>query len=175
MLLVAGCTALLIAFGTNYIASRRAQQYNVAILQRMGGENPSQYGGTVHRTSIWYNDDLKWNQSEHRFQLRLRQFETGAPPQLQPKRTRFLGWISKTFGRDFAHHPVAIEIDCYDSDQSKFDLKLCRQIVGQIKKLPTVRQIWILERTDLDGKPRIGMTNEELAELLPELIVANPQ
>ena len=173
--LLLGYIALLIAIAADYVTSGGAQQLNVALLERIAGDSPTQYGETVSKVSVWYDNDLKWNESEHRFQLRLLSFEDGRPPQLQAHHGRFSEWISKTFGRDFAHVPVAVEIDCYDFESSTFDMELFSQIIRQIEKLPTVKQVWIRERANLEGETRNEMTNQELAKQFPDLIIASPQ
>ena len=83
--LLLGYIALLIAIAADYVTSGGAQQLNVALLERIAGDSPTQYGETVSKVSVWYDNDLKWNESEHRFQLRLLSFEDGRPPQLQPE------------------------------------------------------------------------------------------
>ena len=163
--MLTACIAVVTAIVSTYVSTSLAQRRNVAQLEKIGGEFPTRLG-PINNIQVWYDDDLQWNETEKRFEFILTfRDESGIS-----------GWISKTLGRDFAHCPVALEIDChnfgcYDFQRSTFN----QELVDQINRLPTVKQVWIKEWVDSKGELVNVTTNRELAKHLPNLIVASPQ
>lgn len=113
------------------------------------------------RIYVLYDGDLEWDDADSRFKM------TNSSP-------RTVGWIHDKFGRDFAETPIAIEIECHKFGRPT----LPEEIVDQIRKLKSVRQVWMADRSG-SGKGnedrQVGPANSELRALFPDLIVASPQ
>ena len=150
----------------NYIGKSTAQRQNVALLEEIGGQFHARQG-SFNKIQVWYDDDLCWNDKENRFEIVLSFGETDG----------LAGWIERTFGRDFIHSPVALEISCHDFDADKWKMvsNFDDEMIDQIKQLPTLRQLWITTTSDADGKTLNITTNADLKKHFPDLIIASSQ
>ena len=150
----------------NYIGKRIAQRQNVASLEEIGGQFHARQG-SYNKIQVWYDDDLRWNENENRFEIA---FSFGKPDGL-------VGWIERTFGRDFIHSPVALEISCHDFDADKWEMvsNFDDEMIDQIKQLPTLRQLWITTTMDADGRTLNITRNSDLKKHFPDLIIASAQ
>lgn len=154
--------ALIFALAANFYSNRLTQKRNVAELIELGGEFHARQG-SISNIQVWYDGDLRWSEDEARFKLTL--------ASSLGERTGINRWLFENFGLDFVESPVALEIDCHDFGESTLN----SEIVSQINKLPTVRQVWIKEWFDENGNPVNELTSADLEKLFPELIVASPQ
>jgi len=72
---------------------------------------------------------------------------------------------SKT-GDDYRGHPVAVEIFCNPDAQ---------RLKNALKRLSTVRQVWISEIKNADGKITGNVSNRKISEWFPKRFIASPR
>ena len=119
------------------------------------------------RVNVWYDGNLHWNSTEKRYRI--------SYSSLDRQRKGVESWMYSRLGRDFWESPTAVEIDCRNFGEST----ISDEFINQIRKLRSIKQIWMADRTGENGKGNdsslVGPTNEDLAKLFPDLIVASPQ
>ena len=162
LLAVVFAFAIAFGLGANWYKARADQQRNVERLVELGGMFETRQGSHA-KVQVWYDGDLQWLEDEGRYEITLASSFNGYEG--------IAGWINDNLGHDFVESPTAIEIDCHDFGEST----LTDEIVEQVRLLPTVKQVWIMEWTDGNGNCTNETTNDELAQLFPNLIVASPQ
>ena len=153
MLMVAAL-AISIAVVSCFLDAPRKQLRDVQRLKRLANQS----NDTLFSVTIWYGNDLRWNENRRRHELAFTE-PTGSK-----------NWISDWLGRDFAFSPISIEIDCDEFDSST----LTQELVDQIRKLDSIEQVWVEEFSNDQGQARLS-TTDTLRKLFPDLIIASPQ
>ena len=148
----------------NYANRSILQKRNVAILELLGGQFHARQG-SFNQIQVWYDDDLQWNPSESRYEIAFNL------KKLLGEEAGLKDWVAEKFGRDYVYSPLVLEIDCHDFEKSPWN----KEMVEQIRKLPTVRQICVKNWVDSTGKIVNEITNDDLKQIFPNLIVASPQ
>ena len=162
ILLAIGILCLLLSGAVNYVAKCKSQKRNVARLVDFGGHWNHRRFGKQHNIRVWYSSDLRWISDDRRYEVVWNTYSSGLP-----------AWICRSFGVDFASHPVALEIDLCDWDNNKtFADDEFTSIIGDIA---TIKQMWINERSDSNGNIINELSNNDLKKLFPDIIVASPQ
>jgi len=164
-MLLAAVTVIAVVFGTTihwYQTGAKQKRDVEKLVLELGGFYEVSPAVSLHqRIHVLYDGDLEWDDANRRFKM-------------TNNFSRSTEWIHDNFGRDFVETPIAIEIECHKFGRST----LPEELVKQIRKLTSVRQVWMADRSG-GGKGNedrlVGPTNDELRTLFPDLIVASPQ
>ena len=145
MLVVVTLFSVSIALPVGYAVNKWVERRSVLELVKLGG----QHGGLhpFDKLEVWYEDELKWNAQENRFELDNSAFEA----------TGLKARASEILGRGFFSSPCAIVVNC----------ELNQEIVDRIGKFPTIRQVWSWGTDDHE------ITPEELRNVFPKMNVAD--
>jgi len=154
LLFLIGVLSVLGAIGSGFLSSRFSQKSNVQRLLKISDQSD----GLLFSITVWYDNDLRWNENEKRHQLG---FDDVAG---------FRKWICETAGKDFAFCPISIEIDCEEFDDST----LSQELIEQIRRLPTIEQVWVEEWSNDEGGATEA-TTKALKKIFPDLIIASSQ
>ena len=127
------------------------QQANVNKLIELGVESEGCYG-VEPRILVWYELDLTWDEAQQRYTLGANGVEKYD--------------FNSKIGDDYREHPVAVEIFCNPDAQ---------KLKEALKRLPTVRQVWISEIKDTDGKITGNVSNRKISEWFPKRFIASPR
>ena len=161
LLILVACIAAVMGIATTYVSRCIVQRQNVASLEEIGCQFHAGQGSFAC-IQVWYSDDLRWNDGEERFVLSY------------GKTSSVYQWIKKTYGKDFLDYPVALEISCFGfhHEQWQVDPTLDQNMIDQIKKLSTVRQLCITKSLVVDGNIPSVTTNNSLKKHFPNLIIS---
>jgi len=96
--------------------------------------------------------DLTWDEAQQRYTLGANGVEKYD--------------FNSKIGDDYREHPVAVEIFCNPDAQ---------KLKEALKRLPTVRQVWISEIKDTDGKITGNVSNRKISEWFPKRFIASPR
>jgi len=143
--------AIILAFAYMKAMAPRIQQANVNKLIELGVESEGCYG-VAPRILVWYEIDLIWDEAQQRHIIEVDQVEK-------------YDYTSKT-GDDYRGHPVAVEIFCNPDSQ---------KLKEALKRLPSVRQVWISELKDVEGKITGNVSNRTISEWFPKRFIASPR
>jgi hypothetical protein len=169
LIVVSSILSIFLGFGVGRWYQSQAQKRRVfSLCLELGFVETSPAVSPHPRVNVWYDGDLHWDGDEERYKISYSSLDR------QPKGVE--AWMYCKLGRDFWESPTAVEIDCLNFGQST----ITDEFIDQIRKLRSIKQIWMADRTgEKNGKGNdnrlVGPTNEDLAKLFPDLLVASPQ
>ena len=143
--------AIILAYAYMKVMAPQIQQANVNKLIELGVESEGCYG-VKPRILVWYEIDLTWDEAQQRYIVGVNGVEK-------------YDFNSKT-GDDYRGHPVAVEIFCNPDAQ---------RLKNALKRLSTVRQVWISEIKNADGKITGNVSNRKISEWFPKRFIASPR